>query len=138
MLHIIKQNLRFHGIYLIITLHLNIITSKNVLCKNIIIIIFFYKPRWGNANARCVGLAPTKTPVFSNNKVKSKKSKWVERKVSLFHTPSRGPHQFSPPFKQRKIMVTWKKRRLPPGSRKSKLRKKTGEKLKENKTIKLN
>ena len=27
---------------------------------------------------------------------------WGERKVSLFHTPSRGPHQFPPPFQQKR------------------------------------
>ena len=35
---------------------------------------------------------------------------WGERKVSLFQTPSKGPHQFQPPFQRKRKNGEMKKR----------------------------
>ena len=55
--------------------------------------------------ARRVGLsedvAYPLTPLFSSNKVTSRKSRG-ERKVSLFHTPNTGHHQFPPQFQPKR------------------------------------
>ena len=46
---------------------------------------------------------------------------WGERKVSLFHTPNRGPHQFPLPLQPKKNNGAMKKKRRPTaGARKSK------------------
>ena len=101
--------------------------------------------------ARCVGLAPTKPAPFLQQQghIQEKQRTinqmpwmkqwclWGERKISLFHTP-RGPHQFLPPVQPKRKNEEMKKRRPTPGARKSKQRKKTGRKLKENKIVKLN
>ena len=38
---------------------------------------------------------------------------WEERKVSLFHTPSRGPHQFPLPFQPKRKNGDMRKREYP-------------------------
>ena len=64
---------------------------------------------------------------------------WRERKVSLFHTPSTGPHQFPPPFQQK-----WKnedvRNRGDQHQEQEKVQngKETGGKSKESRLVKLN
>ena len=83
---------------------------------------------------------PLKPPIFSSSQIQEKQEDmnhkpwmkqcclWGERKLSLFHTPSTGLHQFPPPFQPKR-----KKKRHTPGARK-----KTGWKLNESKLFKLN
>ena len=69
--------------------------------------------------ARCVGLTPPllKQQGHIQEKQRAMNQRpwmrqcclWGERKVSLFHTPSRGPHQFPPHFNQRERMGKWEK-----------------------------
>ena len=63
---------------------------------------------------------------------------WGERKESLFHTPSRGPHQFPPPFQPKRKKGDMKKRGDSHQEQEKVNKGKNRRKLKENKIIKLN
>ena len=71
--------------------------------------------------AYCVGVAPTKTPLFSSNKVTSRKSKelWTKgpewdnaayeekEKYHYFPHPAQDYTNSHPPFNKRERMRTW-------------------------------
>ena len=93
--------------------------------------------------ARRVGLETTKPPLFSSNKVKSKKSKelWTKglkwnneekEKYHYFTHPAEYHTNFHPNFNQKERMGTWEKEETHTWSKKN-----TVGKLKENKIIKL-
>ena len=98
-----------------------------------------------------MGLAPTKAPPLLQQQghIQEKQRAmnqrpwmkqcclWGERKISLFHTFIRGPHQFPPPFQPKRKNKDIRKIGDSHPDQEKVNKEKTGGKLKENKIIKL-